>query len=191
MTIRIKLVEKQEVQEVLKITNQEATRSLATASYRDEPLERWEEMWMKENTQYPWLIAVKEGNHRNVVLGYAKASPFNPRDGFLWSVNLSIYLCPEVRGQGLSTRLYENLFSVLRAQNFRNVYAQIALPNPLSIRLHEHFGLKQTGVLPQFSWKNEHWYDLAILTGQLNDSNRAPQPLKKVQEVWELNQQGK
>jgi L-amino acid N-acyltransferase YncA len=60
------------------------------------------------------------------------------------------------------------------------------LPNPASIKLHERFGLKQTGLLPQFSWKFDRWYDLAILTGRLSELKGPPPALKSVEEVWEL-----
>ena len=169
---------------MLKITNDEASRSLATAAYADEPLSRWEASWERERARYPWLIALAPLEEGGAVLGYAKASPFNPREGFQWSVSLSIYLTPSAQGQGLGGRLYERLFSLLRAQGFRSVYARVALPNPSSYRLHERFGLKQTGLLPQFSWKFERWYDLAILTARLGDPEAPPAALRSVEEVW-------
>lgn len=186
MTIQIKLAEQGDVREVLNITNEEASRSLATAAYSDEPLSRWEETWEREHALYPWLVAYERQAYeqRAQVLGYAKAAPFNPRDGFMWSVNLSVYLRPEARGRGLSVKLYERLFELLRAQGFRSVYARVALPNPASIHLHERFGLQQTGILPRFSWKSERWYDLAILTGRLEDSEEPPRPITPVLEAW-------
>lgn len=187
MAIEIILAEQEDVQAVLKITNEEATRSLATAAYGDEPLSRWQEAWASEHERYPWLIAVERGRlGERHILGYAKASPFNPRDGFMWSVNLSIYLRPEAQGQGLSVKLYERLFALIRAQGYRSVYARVALPNPASVYLHERFGLERTGLLPHFSWKNEHWYDLAIFTGKLSPSTAPPAPILKVSEAWRL-----
>lgn len=187
MAIEIILAAQEDVQAVLQITNEEATRSLATASYSDEPLTRWQEAWVAEHERYPWLIAVERGAQgERHVLGYAKASPFNLRDGFMWSVGLSIYLRPEAQGQGLSVRLYERLFALIRAQGYRSVYARVALPNPASVSLHERFGLERTGLLPHFSWKNEHWYDLAIYTGRLSDSIAPPSPTLSVLEAWKL-----
>lgn len=185
--IEIRRAERRQVGEILRITNEEAARSIATAAYHDEPLERWESAWDQEHEAYPWLVAIQDAETaRERVIAYAKASPFNPRDGFMWSVSLSVYLETAQRGTGLAAQLYELLFSLLRAQGYQAVYARVALPNPASIKLHERFGLKQTGLLPQFSWKFDRWYDLAILTGRLSELKGPPPALKSVTEVWEL-----
>ena len=184
MRLEITRARREHVPDMLRITNDEASRSLATAAYSDEPLHRWIEAWEREHDRYPWLVALSAARDEEVVVGYAKASPFNPREGFQWSVSLSVYLSPEAQGQGLGVALYERLFTLLKAQGFRSVYARIALPNPASYKLHERFGLTQTGLLPQFSWKFERWYDLAILTARLGDLEGPPSPLRGVDEVW-------
>ena len=173
--IHITLAREAHVSELLAITNLEATRSLATAAYTDEPLSRWRAQWLAQHERYPWLVALDltraEGEQ---VVGYAKASPFNPRDGFAWSVSLSVYLSPSHIGQGLSASLYERLFELLSAQGYRKVHARVALPNPASVGLHERFGLTQVGLMPRFAWKFGRWYDLAVFAGELSEGDEPP-----------------
>ena len=144
----------------------------------------------------PWLIALEEGKSvEGEVIAFAKGSPYNIREGFQWSVELSIYVKPECKGKGIARHLYTTLFKLLEIQGYHRLYARIALPNLASQRLHEQFGLTQTGLLPQFAWKFGNWYDVAIYTGlisrtsePLSSSSVTPQPVLSVIEGWSLLQ---
>ena len=50
---------------------------------------------------YPYLVA----EHDGVVLGYAYAGSYRPRIGYRYTVEDSIYLAPEARGQGIGGAL--------------------------------------------------------------------------------------
>ncbi|MFN2419235.1 MAG: N-acetyltransferase family protein, partial [Candidatus Limnocylindria bacterium] len=92
----------------------------------------------------PWLVAVAADD--GSVAGYAYAGPHRERAGYRWSVDVSAYLSPLRRGQGIGRRLYDELVPMLRRQGFVNVYAGIALPNPASVALHEAVGMRLIGV---------------------------------------------
>ncbi len=172
------------VAQIAQITHDEARRSAASVASGDEPPERWRVDWEAQSPLYPWLVALDPRRPAGEeVVGYAKASPFNVRDGFRWSVALSVYLKPEVKGAGLGVALYGELFPLLRAQGYLRVYARIALPNPPSQALHERFGLRQTGLLPRFAWKFGRWFDMGIYTGSLVEDERAPRGVVGVEEA--------
>lgn len=172
-SLTVRLARSEDVPQLTEITSDEARRSLATASYIDEPLERWERAYQEHHRSMPWLVATDSSRPEGQeVLGYAKASPYNVRDGFRWSVELSVYVRHEVKGRRIGEKLYQALFRLLAIQGYRRVYARIALPNPASIRLHERFGLAQTGTLPAFAWKFGNWYDMAIYTGLIHVDQR-------------------
>ena len=186
MTFKIRLAQEKHIAQIAEITNQEAKYSAATVALKDEPVERWLESFRKYHDFAPWLVALAEHDDEKV-LGFAKASPYNAREGFNWSVSLSIYIAQDHKGQRLGTALYTVLFKLLQQQGFKNVYARIALPNPGSQILHERFGLSQSGVLPNFAWKFEQWHNMGIYTGMIEkDSDiSAPSPLKSVSAVWQ------
>ena len=192
MTYTIQLADADHVHQIVAIVNQEAQRSTATAAFVDEPVDRWVASYLNTHHKLPWLVALDtERAVGDRVIAFAKGSYYNAREGFQWSVELSVYARPDYHGQGIARRLYTQLFHLLAVQGYHRVYARIALPNISSQRLHEQFGLTQTGLLPQFAWKFGHWYDVAIYTGLITHSSQSdlpppakPRPTLSVLEGW-------
>jgi phosphinothricin acetyltransferase len=106
--------------------------------------------------RFPWLVAV-DGDF---VAGYAYASRHKERAGYLWSVDVSVYIHAAHRGAGVGRRLYTSLFEQLRSQGFVNAYAGIALPNDASKHLHEAFGFSPIGVYRNVGYKLGAWRDV-------------------------------
>lgn len=124
----------------------------------------------------PWLVA-EDANANvgpsvsaglvDVVIGYAYAAPHHERAGYRWSVDVSAYISPDRRGQGIGRQLYDALLPMLRRQGFVNVYAGIALPNPASVALHEAIGMRRIGVYEGVgrklgAWHHVAWYGMPI-----------------------------
>ena len=105
--------------------------------------------------RYPWLVA-DDGD----VLGYAYASPRNPRAAYRWSVDVSVYTSEHARRRGVGRALYTELFSILQRQGFVAAHAGITLPNAPSVGLHESFGFKPIGVYPKVGYKFGQWRDV-------------------------------
>jgi phosphinothricin acetyltransferase len=89
--------------------------------------------------RYRLFVAVSGAS----VVGYACSSKFRTKPGYLTSVETSVYLAPDAVGRGTGTKLYHELFRSLAAEDVHRAYAGIALPNPGSVALHEHFGFKR------------------------------------------------
>lgn len=106
----------------------------------------------------PWLVAVVGGEQ---IVGYAYAVLHGERASYRWSVDVSAYVAPDRRGQGVGRRLYDALLPILRRQGFVNVYAGIALPNPASVALHESIGMRRIGVYERVGYKLGAWHDVA------------------------------
>jgi len=113
----------------------------------------------------PWQIAEQD----NQIVGYAYASKWKGRCAYRFSVESTVYVDPEATGQGIGSRLYENLLGALRESGIHTVIGGIALPNPASIALHERFGFVQIAHFREVGYKFERWIDVgywqAILAG--------------------------
>jgi phosphinothricin acetyltransferase len=124
----------------------------------------------------PWLVAAEAG----VVLGYAYASPHRTRAAYRWAVDVSVYLAPGARGRGLGKALYEPLMNEVRALGYVNAYAGIALPNAVSVGLHEAMGFVRVGVYRNVAYKHGRWHDVGwwhlALVDQLPDTPSEPRP---------------
>jgi L-amino acid N-acyltransferase YncA len=105
---------------------------------------------------HPWLVAEESGR----VLGYAYASQHRTREAYRWSCDVTVYLAESARGRRLGTRLYTELFALLRRQGFRNAFAGIALPNAASVALHESLGFRHLGTYRDVGFKLGAWHDV-------------------------------
>ncbi len=103
----------------------------------------------------PWIVAEENRN----VIGYAYASPIKDRIAYQWSVEVAIYVAPATRGRGVGRSLYEALFRCLAGQGFVNAVGIIALPNPVSIALHESLGFEKIAHLKSIGFKLGAWHD--------------------------------
>ena len=62
----------------------------------------------------PWLV----DEHGGEVRGYAYASKHRDRAAYQWSVDVTVYVDPRHRREGLGKGLYTKLFRLLRLQGF-------------------------------------------------------------------------
>jgi phosphinothricin acetyltransferase len=81
------------------------------------------------------------------VAGFARSGRFRDRAAYDTSCEISIYVAPPVRGQRISSALYERLLELLEASPLRLAIAGITEPNPASIALHEAHGFERVGTL--------------------------------------------
>lgn len=105
---------------------------------------------------HPWLVAAQGP----VIVGFAYAGKHRERRAYRWTVDVTVYVNPAKRGQGVGRALYRVLLNTLRQQGFRSAFAEIVLPNPASIRLHEAAGFKPIGVHENIGFKLGRWHDI-------------------------------
>ncbi len=108
-----------------------------------------------KNSRYPLLVLEKE-----TLLGYAHATPMNPRKAYETSVETTIYLTPENGGRGHGTLLYSALLAYLEDQDLHRAYGLISLPNAASIALHEKLGFVKVSHLHEVGRKFGRFHDV-------------------------------
>jgi L-amino acid N-acyltransferase YncA len=104
----------------------------------------------------PWLVAVDD----HAVVGYAYAMKWRLRSAYRFSVEVTVYLAPDVVGRGAGTMLYAALFTELERCGVHAVIGGIALPNAPSIRLHEKFGMQKVAHFREVGFKFGQWVDV-------------------------------
>jgi phosphinothricin acetyltransferase len=105
----------------------------------------------------PWLVSVEDAG---AVSGYVYAGKHRDPGAYQWSVNTSVYVRDDCRGQGVGRRLYEALFDQLVRLGYYRAYAGIALPNDASVALHERVGFESIGVYKAVGYKFGAWRDV-------------------------------
>ena len=106
---------------------------------------------------HPWIV-IEEGE--GSILGYAYATSHRQRPAYRWSVETTVYLDAEHRGEGLGKTLYTALLESATRWGYATALAGIALPNAASEALHASVGFTQVGVFPRAGFKFGEWHDV-------------------------------
>lgn len=114
----------------------------------------------RQGQQYPILVAV---NDTGEVLGYASFGDWRPFEGFRHTVEHSVYIRSDQRGQGLGPLLMQALIERARGCGKHVMVAAIESGNAASIRLHERLGFTLNGQMPQVGVKFGKWLDLTFM----------------------------
>ena len=122
----------------------------------------------------PWLVAEDAAG---AVCGYAYASRHRERAAYQWSVDTTVYVRDDMRGQGVGRALYGRLLPLLAELGYFQAFAGIALPNAGSVGLHEAVGFEALGVYRNVGFKNGEWRDVGWWQKALRplDTPSAPQ----------------
>jgi L-amino acid N-acyltransferase YncA len=110
-----------------------------------------------QSASLPWLVAELDG----AVVGYTYASKWKVRSAYRYSVETTIYLEQGREGQGIGTRLYSELLSILRGHGIHAAMGGAALPNEASVALHEKLGFERVATFRQVGFKHQKWVDVA------------------------------
>jgi L-amino acid N-acyltransferase len=147
----------QDLPDLLAIYNEVLLGSAAIWSDEPRTLEG-HQAWFTERTGRGLPVLVLATPPR--VVGYATFGPFRAWSGYDKTVESSIYLAPDSRGQGLGTTLLGALIERARTLDYHVMIAGIDADNLASIRLHEKLGFKQAAHFHQVGRKFGRWLDL-------------------------------
>ena len=148
----IRLIAKDDVFACLTIYNYEVEHGVATLDLEPRTLEEWHE-WYKAHSDEHHPIIV--GTIDDVVVGYASLSPYRLKDAFKSTVELSIYIHKDYRGQGVATRLMERILEMAKEDTMiHNIVSVITAGNEESTKLHNRFGFTYCGLTPEVGFKH-------------------------------------
>lgn len=133
-------------------------------------VEEMEHRIEKTLQNYPWLVAIREGQ----VIGYAYASQHRVRAAYRWAVDVTVYIAENARRTGVGRSLYERLLPILVQQGYRSAYAGISQPNEGSVGLHEALGFHHIGTFPNVGYKLGKWHDVGYWGLELAEQTMPP-----------------
>jgi phosphinothricin acetyltransferase len=109
---------------------------------------------------FPYVVAERAGS----VLGYGYAGPYRDRPAYRHTVEDSLYLAVDARGQGIGGALLRRLIDDATALGFRQMVAIIGdSANEASVRLHKAAGFVLIGTLKDVGFKHGRWLDTVIM----------------------------
>ena len=163
--IEIREAHESDLPAILEIYNEVVATS--TAIYRDEPAtldDRRSWFAARKADGQPVLVAVDGLD----VVGVATFGGFRPWPGYRYTVEHSVYVRADRRGQGIARALMDPLIERATALGMHVMIAGIDADNAASIRLHERLGFVKTAHLRQVGFKFGRWLDLVLMQRTLD-----------------------
>lgn len=164
MDVTIRDARTDDLPAMLAVYNEAVRTTTAVYDYQprtDEQQAAW--FRAKQEQTLPVLVADIGGT----VAGFASYGPFRPWPAYLHSVENSLYVAAEQRGQGIASRLLPVLIQLAAGRGLHTMIAGIDATNAASLRLHAKFGFELIGRFREVGWKFERWLDLAFLQRML------------------------
>lgn len=139
----------------------------STCTYQEDPstFEERQAWFTEHGPKHPVLVVEREG----VVLGWGSLSRYHSRCGYRLTVEPSLYLHPEARGQGLGSLLMAELIRWAGELGYHTIISGVSAEQAASAALHRKFGYTQVAHLREVGWKMGQWLDVLyfqlMLTG--------------------------
>jgi L-amino acid N-acyltransferase YncA len=109
---------------------------------------------------HPAIVAIDEAGS---VVGFASVSPYRSRPAYSTTVEDSVYVDRQCRGEGVGRLLLSNLIELASAHGFHAVMARIVDGHEASIALHRVCGFDLVGVEREVGRKFSRWLDVAVM----------------------------
>jgi L-amino acid N-acyltransferase len=145
---------------LLAIYNEVIATSTAVYSYLPVTLEDRTQWWHTRVGQgYPVLVAVNGSG----VLGFSTFGDFRAWPGYRFTIEHSVHVRSDSRGQGVGRELVKALFPRATALGKHVMIAGVDAANEASIRFHERLGFEKAAHLREVGHKFDRWLDLVFL----------------------------
>jgi len=145
---------------ILDIFNEAIATSTALYDYQPRPLSAMQGWFnTKAAGGFPVIGAEAEDGK---LLGFASYGTFRGWPAYKYSVEHSVYVHRDHRGQGLGLKLMEEIIAAAQVQELHLLIGGIDATNEASIALHRKLGFVHAGTIQQAGFKFGRWLDLAF-----------------------------
>ena len=165
MPLTTRLAQGRDAESIREIYNREVSGSTVTFDLVPRTIEEQIE-WLDEHSGgHPAIVAVDQAG---TVVGFGALSPWRPRPAYSPTVEDSVYVHQDWRGQGVGRLLLLELIRLAEAHGFHSVFARIVGGHEASIALHSGCGFETTGVEREVGRKFGKWLDVVLMQRMLS-----------------------
>lgn len=158
-TPELRLATLDDAEAIRRIYNPQVTSSTVTFDLVPRSLED-QRAWLAAHAgAHPAVVAVRQGD----VLGFGSLSAYRERPAYATTVEDSVYVRDDVRGEGVGRLLLAELVRLGRAHGFHTMMARVVGGHEASIRLHRACGFELVGVEREVGRKLGRWLDVALM----------------------------
>ena len=138
----------------------------STAVYRDEPASTEDRrQWLEARAAqgYPVLVAADHSG----VIGFASFGDFRAWPGYRFTVEHTVHIRADRRGQGVGGALMRPLIARAAEMGKHVMVAGVDAANDGSLRFHERLGFTRVAHFREVGYKFGRWLDLVFLQRML------------------------
>ena len=157
-------VELRDAEAIRSIYNAEVLGSTVTFDMVERTTDEQLAWFSAHSGSYPAIVAV-DGS--DIVAGFASLTAYRPRPAYATTVENSVYVHHEHRGQGVARLLMTDLLALAGEHGFHSVIARIVGDHDASIRLHAGCGFEQIGREVEVGRKFGRWLDVVLMQKML------------------------
>ena len=145
------------------IYNAEVTGSTVTFDLVPRTLEEQRDWIEARSGAMAVVVAESEGE----VVGFAALSRYRSRPAYSTTVEDSVYVRHDQRGNGVGRALLAELVEVAAARGFHTMMARIVGGHDASIGLHGSLGFEMVGIEKEVGRKFGRWLDVVLMQRML------------------------
>ena len=145
------------------IYNHYVASSTSTWQYAPTPDDERRAWLEAHDDAHPITVAELDGE----IVGFGSLSLYNPREGYRFTVENSVYVHPEQQRRGVGGALLGDLIERARALGHRTIIAGISADQDASVALHRAAGFVQVARLERVGFKFGRWLDVLYLQKML------------------------
>ena len=160
MEYQLKQCTEKQLSEIMAIFNEAILNTTALYDYKPRTLEMMQTWYnYKQKGNYKIIGAFDESN---TLLGFATYGPFREQPAYKYTVEHSIYVRSDKRGNGLGKTLLEKIINEVEEQDYHLLVGVIDASNSVSIHLHKMEGFVFCGLIKESGFKFGKWLDVAF-----------------------------
>lgn len=133
----------------------------STATFDIEPKTLKDRMnWFQARPKNLPLLVVEKNKQ---VVAWGALSLFSDKAGYLYTLEDSLYVRQDLRGQGVASSLLNELIKRAEDIGCHSIIAKIVDDNLPSIKLHAKYGFVQAGYLKEAGRKFDRWLNVVLM----------------------------
>jgi L-amino acid N-acyltransferase len=155
---------------ILAILNEAIVNSKALYDYSPRSIDSMTDWFAaKRRGNYPVIGIVSDAGE---LMGFATYGTFRDKPAYKYTVEHSLYIAQDRRGQGIGKLLLGALIQRAIEQDYHVMVGGIDSTNAASIALHERFDFQHVATMKEVGFKFGRWLDLCFYQLQLDTPTR-------------------
>ncbi|MGH3849848.1 MAG: GNAT family N-acetyltransferase [Pseudonocardiaceae bacterium] len=167
--LSVRLARLSDAESIRAIYNPEVTGSTITFDMVERTLAEQQAWIIDHSGVYPAIVVTSNdtGRAEQDVLAFGSLNPYRNRPAYSTTVENSVYVRSDCRGQGLGRIVVTELIRLASSHGFHSVIARVVGGHEASIGLHRSCGFELVGLEREVGRKFRQWLDVAVLQRML------------------------